>query len=77
MRVELVVDEIVLHGVDPRERHRIGDAIERQLQARLARGTVVDRIASDARSREHVLSDIVTQSVRAAMSPTAPRGRNG
>lgn len=35
-RIELIIDEIVLHGFDPRHRHAIGDAVERQLSALLA-----------------------------------------
>ena len=27
MKVELVIDELVLHGFDPRHRHAIGDAV--------------------------------------------------
>lgn len=35
MRVEFVVDDLVLIGFDPRERHRIADAIERELAIQL------------------------------------------
>lgn len=35
MRVELTIEQLVLIGFDPRERHRIGDAIERELAARI------------------------------------------
>lgn len=31
MRIELVIDELVLHGFDPRERHAIGDAVSHEL----------------------------------------------
>lgn len=31
MRIELVIDELVLHGFDPRQRHAIGDAVAREL----------------------------------------------
>ena len=27
MKIELVIDELVLHGFDPRQRHAIGDAV--------------------------------------------------
>ena len=76
MRVEFVIDEIVLHGVDPRDRHRIRDAIERHLQAQLSRESVVGRIANDALNREHAVAGMVTQSVRSAVS-TAARRSNG
>ncbi len=36
MRIELVIDELVLHGFDPRQRHTIGDAVATEL-TRLAR----------------------------------------
>jgi hypothetical protein len=36
MKIELVIDELVLHGFDPRQRHAIGDAVAREL-TRLAR----------------------------------------
>lgn len=31
MTIELVIDELVLHGFDPRQRHAIGDAVVREL----------------------------------------------
>jgi hypothetical protein len=31
MRVEIVIDELVLNGVDARDRHRIADALQREL----------------------------------------------
>ena len=37
-RVELVIDELVLHGVSPLERHAISDAIEVELRRLLATG---------------------------------------
>lgn len=35
-RVELIIDELVLHGFAPGDRHAIGDAVQSQLQALLA-----------------------------------------
>ena len=32
MRIELVIDELVLHGFDPRRKHAIGDAVQQQLE---------------------------------------------
>ena len=75
MRVELVIDEVVLHGFDPRDRHRIGDAIERQLTARLADDSVAGRIVSGARHREQTVANVVKQSVRAAVAPPTARSR--
>jgi hypothetical protein len=31
MQIELVIDELVLHGFDPRLRHAIADAVEHEL----------------------------------------------
>lgn len=76
MRVEFVIDEIVLHGVDPRDRHRIGDAIERHLQAQLSRESAVQRIANDARGREQAVTGMVAHSVRSVVSSTAARRSN-
>jgi len=36
MRIEFVIDELVLIGFDPRDRHRIADAVETQLAAQSA-----------------------------------------
>jgi hypothetical protein len=72
-RLELVVDEVVLHGIDPRDRHRVGDAIERELRARIARESVVERIARDVHSREQVVTNVVSASVRSAVAHPAVR----
>jgi hypothetical protein len=34
--IELHIDELVLHGFDPRDRHRIGDAVQSELTRLLA-----------------------------------------
>ena len=36
MRIELVIDELVLHGFDPRHRHAIGDAVQAELTRLMA-----------------------------------------
>jgi hypothetical protein len=41
MRVEFVIDELVLVGFDPRERHRIADAIQDRLAALVTCADVV------------------------------------
>ncbi|MBX9580613.1 MAG: hypothetical protein K2X87_09925 [Gemmataceae bacterium] len=56
-RVEVDIGELVLHGFDPRDRHAIGDAVQREL-ARLfaergvppglAGGAEVDRVDAGA-----------------------------
>jgi len=73
MRVELVVDEVVLHGIDPRDRYRIGDAIRRELEVRLAKDSVADRIARDTQSREQIVTNVVAASVRSAVARPAVR----
>lgn len=35
--VEVQIDELVLHGIDPRQRHAIGDAVARKLRLLFAR----------------------------------------
>ncbi|MEP6781471.1 MAG: hypothetical protein ABJC26_16355 [Gemmatimonadaceae bacterium] len=52
MRVEFVVDELVLIGFDPRERHRLADAIERELVAQLNQAHASD-IAAGAELANH------------------------
>lgn len=37
MRIELVIDELVLHGFDARHRHAIGDAVQEQLTREFSR----------------------------------------
>jgi hypothetical protein len=73
MRVELVVDELVLHGIDPRDRHRVGDAIERELRARIARESVAARIAKDVDARETIVKSVVSASVQSAVAHPAVR----
>ena len=38
-RVEVEIDELVLHGFDATRRHAIGDAVVRELERLLAAGT--------------------------------------
>jgi hypothetical protein len=45
MRIELVIDELVLVGFDPRERHRIGDVIESRLAALVTPADVAPLVA--------------------------------
>jgi hypothetical protein len=47
--IELHIEELVLHGVDPADRHRIGDAVEREL-ARL----LVERPIAARTDLEHI-----------------------
>jgi hypothetical protein len=49
MKIELVIDELVLHGFDPRQRHAIADAVEDEL-TRLVRAHT--RELSDCRRAE-------------------------
>lgn len=45
MRIEFVIDELVLVGFDPRERHRIADAMESGLAALVTRVDVAPLVA--------------------------------
>lgn len=51
MRVEFVIDELVLIGFDPRDRHRIADALQRELASR-ARAADAEHIAARAESMQ-------------------------
>jgi hypothetical protein len=73
MRIDVVVDEVVLHDVDPRDRHRVRDAIEHQMRTRLAHASVADRIRRNAKGREQIISGVVSESVRAAIAAPALR----
>ncbi len=42
-RMIVEIDELVLHGFDPRERSRIGDAVQAELQTLLAGTPVAGR----------------------------------
>lgn len=45
--VELHIEELVLHGFAPHDRHRIGDAVERELHRLLAeRGILANAVAA-------------------------------
>jgi hypothetical protein len=70
--VELHIEELVLEGFDPRDRHRIGDAVEREL-ARLVleRGISPSLIAAAAGSsvdRMNAGSFLVEHGARAESS---------
>ena len=36
MRIDVLIDELVLHGFDPRERHAVGDGLSAELTQLLA-----------------------------------------
>jgi hypothetical protein len=57
-RIDLRIEELVLHGVDAADRHHIGDAVERELVRLLAQGPLppglgaggdIDRVAGGSR----------------------------
>ena len=50
VRLELVIDELVLTGFDARERHRIADALEQHLAAGLTAMTIADAQAAAVRA---------------------------
>ena len=68
MRIELVIDEIVLHGFDPLQRHALGDALQQHL-SQLARDRSRALGALSARDVAH--SDAGTVSTPAGASPAA------
>jgi hypothetical protein len=39
-RIELIIDELVLHGFAPGDRHAIGDAVQAHLERLLAANTI-------------------------------------
>ena len=64
MRIEFVIDELVLIGFDPRDRHRIADAVETQLAAQ-AHGVAAARFVEPAREpRATVLAPDIKLSTR-------------
>jgi hypothetical protein len=40
VRIELIIDELVLHGFAPGERHAIGDAVQAHLESLLAADSI-------------------------------------
>ncbi len=68
MRIEFVIDEIVLHGFDPLQRHAIGDAIQQHLsQLALTRSHALGALPS----RDVVHADAGNVSRPAGASPAA------
>jgi hypothetical protein len=48
MKIELHIDELVLHGFAPSGRYGIGDAVERELARLLSEGNIPPRWDRDA-----------------------------
>ena len=46
MNLELHIDELVLHGFSPADRHRIADAVRAELERRLAGPGAAERLGS-------------------------------
>jgi hypothetical protein len=46
--IELHIEELVLHGFAPRERHLIGETVERELARLFAEGGVPPSLARDS-----------------------------
>lgn len=46
--VEIHVEEMVLHGVDPSDRHAVGDAVVAELTRLIAEGGLPDTMQVDA-----------------------------
>ncbi len=49
-KIRVEIDEVVLHGFDPRDRHSIGDAVQSEL-ARLLTAAAPDLAAAGDRQR--------------------------
>jgi hypothetical protein len=45
VKVNLHIEELVLHGFNPGDRHRIGDAVERELTRLIAEGGMPPSLA--------------------------------
>lgn len=69
VRIELIIDEIVLHGFDARHRHQVRDAIEQQLSTLLVERTAT-LAALTPRETPHHHAGTVTTSVGAAPAAT-------
>jgi hypothetical protein len=73
MRLELTIDDLVLDGFDPRYRHRIADAVERELTGLRLPGRTdragkrMERRAAQGRDGS---PDAIAQAVRRAISAT-------
>jgi hypothetical protein len=65
MRIEVLIDEIVLHGFEPHERHALGDAIRDELARLLA----IDAAGGD-RPRAADVERLVVPGVRLARGGT-------
>jgi hypothetical protein len=65
--VHLHIDELVLAGFRPGDRHRIGDAVQRALAEMIASGALV--LPPGARSR--TVEEVAPQRIRASSSADA------
>lgn len=66
-RVDVHIEELVLHGFDPRDRHRIGEAVREELSRLLAEG---EPPLSPMHAREVRRIDGGAFGVRQGQSPT-------
>jgi len=71
MRIEIVIDELVLTGFDPRERHRIADAIQGRLAALVTPADVAPLVAPGARIPELRARDVTLPARVSGMSPAS------
>ncbi len=86
--IEVHLEELVLNGFDPRDRHRIGDAVERELArlfaeqgvpGTLAEPTAIDRLDVGAfrvkpPSRPEKVGAQVAQAVYSSLRSSLPQG---
>ena len=71
MRIEIVIDELMLTGFDPRERHRIADAIQSRLAALVTSADVAPLVARGAGIPELRARDFTLPARASGMSPAS------
>ena len=73
MRIELVIDELVLTGFDSRDKHQIAETVTRALSARL---TAADAMAMARTGDGHTVARAIAASL-GAQRPTHSTRMNG
>ena len=67
MRMELVIDELVLHGFDPRQRHAIGDAVEAELARLLGENDLAAEFTASTIEAEKAVMTTLAQGAGASV----------
>jgi hypothetical protein len=74
MRVDVSIGELVLVGIDPRERHQVADAVERELAGRLSASSAAGLAAGDATIDRVRADDVVVPHDAASRGPALATG---